>query len=57
MTPQELHTRQQWTLAQKVDHTLGVIDQFISRMDGKVYLSFSGGKDSTVLLHLCEIIK
>jgi 3'-phosphoadenosine 5'-phosphosulfate sulfotransferase (PAPS reductase)/FAD synthetase len=57
MTPQELHTRQQWTLAQKVDDTLGVIDQFISRMDGKVYLSFSGGKDSTVLLHLCEIIK
>lgn len=57
MTSEELHKRQQWTLAQKIDHSLGVIDQFISRMDGKVYLSFSGGKDSTVLLHLCEIIK
>ena len=57
MTTDELHSRQQWTLAQKIDHSLGVIDQFIARMDGKVYLSFSGGKDSTVLLHLCEIIK
>ena len=57
MTFEELHNRQQWTLAQKIDHSLGVIDQFIARMDGKVYLSFSGGKDSTVLLHLCEILK
>lgn len=52
-----LHERQSWTLSQKVDHTLGVIDQFISRMDGKVYLAFSGGKDSTVLMHLCEMLK
>ena len=57
MTVEELHNRQQWTLAQKIDHSLGVIDQFIARMEGKVYLSFSGGKDSTVLLHLCEILK
>ena len=57
MTSKELHSRQQWTLAQKIDHSLGVIDQFIAKMDGKVYLSFSGGKDSTVLLKLCEIIK
>ena len=57
MTAQELYDRQKWTLAQKIDHSLGVIDQFIARMDGKVYLAFSGGKDSTVLLHLCEIIK
>ena len=57
MTSEELHSRQQWTLAQKIDHSLGVIDQFIARMDGKVYLSFSGGKDSTVLLKLCEVIK
>ena len=57
VTQDELHRRQQWTLAQKIDHSLGVIDQFIAKMDGKVYLSFSGGKDSTVLLKLCEIIK
>ena len=41
-----LRERQQWTLAQKIDHSLGVIDQFVSRFDGQVYVSFSGGKDS-----------
>lgn len=57
MTAQELHDRQKWSLEQKIDHSLGVIDQFVSKTDGKVYLAFSGGKDSTVLMHLCEIIK
>ena len=57
MTAKELYERQKWTLAQKIDHSLGTIDQFIAKMDGKVYLAFSGGKDSTVLMHLCEIIK
>lgn len=57
MTAKELHIRQQWTLPQKIDHSLGVIDQFIAKTDGKVYLAFSGGKDSTVLMHLCEILK
>lgn len=57
MNAEELYERQKWTLSQKIDHSLGVIDQFISKMNGKVYLAFSGGKDSTVLMHLCEIIK
>ena len=57
MKAEELYERQKWTLAQKIDHSLGTIDQFIAKMDGKVYLAFSGGKDSTVLMHLCEIIK
>lgn len=57
MTAKELYERQKWTLAQKIDHSLGTIDQFIAKTDGKVYLAFSGGKDSTVLMHLCEIIK
>ena len=48
-----LQERQQWTLDQKIYHSLEVIDNFIARMDGKVYLAFSGGKDSTVLMHLC----
>ena len=52
----ELKKRQEWNLNQKIDHSLGVIDQFISRLEGKVYVSFSGGKDSTVLLDLCRII-
>lgn len=57
MDLKELRERQKWTLAQKIDHSLGVIDQFISRLNGQVYVGFSGGKDSTVLLDLCRIIK
>ena len=57
MDIKELKERQGWSLSQKIDHSLGTIDQFISRLDGKVYVAFSGGKDSTVLLDLCRIIK
>lgn len=57
MDLKELQERQKWTLAQKIDHSLGVIDQFISRLNGQVYVGFSGGKDSTVLLDLCRVIK
>lgn len=53
-----LRERQNWTLQQKIDHSLATIDVFASRMGGpeKVYCSFSGGKDSTVLLHLCRVL-
>jgi 3'-phosphoadenosine 5'-phosphosulfate sulfotransferase (PAPS reductase)/FAD synthetase len=57
MDLKELKERQKWTLNQKIDHSLGVIDQFISRLNGQVYVGFSGGKDSTVLLDLCRVIK
>lgn len=57
MTRTELHIRQQWSLAQKIDHSLGALDQFISHTNGQCYIGFSGGKDSTVLLHLARIIK
>ena len=57
MDLQTLKERQKWTLDQKIYHSLEVIGNFISRMDGKVYLAFSGGKDSTVLMHLCEMVK
>lgn len=57
MDIKELRERQSWTLHQKIDHSLGVIDQFISRLNGNVYVGFSGGKDSTVLLDLCRVIK
>lgn len=57
MTIQELQERHRWSWKQKFDHSLGVIDQFMSRMDNKVFVSFSGGKDSTVLLDLCRIIQ
>ncbi len=58
MTIKELQERQSWTLEQKIDHSLGTIEAFVSRMGGvdKVYVSFSGGKDSTVLLHLARIL-
>ncbi len=52
MTREELNYRMGWSLSQKVDHTLGAIEQFYAHTQGKVYISFSGGKDSTVLLHL-----
>lgn len=56
MTIKELQQRQAWTLPQKIDHSLGVIDQFASHFDGKVYVSFSGGKDSVAMLSLVEMI-
>lgn len=56
MTMQLLRERQGWTLDQKVDHALGTIEAFVNRVGGvnKVYVSFSGGKDSTVLFHLAR---
>jgi 3'-phosphoadenosine 5'-phosphosulfate sulfotransferase (PAPS reductase)/FAD synthetase len=56
MTTEELKERQKWSLEQKIDHSLGVIEQFVNKLGGvdKVYISFSGGKDSTVLLHLAK---
>lgn len=55
MTAQELQERQLWSLDQKIDR-LGVIDQFYQRLNGQVYISFSGGKDSTVLYWLARKI-
>lgn len=52
LTYQELKERQSWTLFQKIDHAVGVIEQYLSQLDGKAYISFSGGKDSTVLLDI-----
>lgn len=56
MDYKELKERQAWTLDQKVDHAMGVIDQFYNRLDGKVYVSTSGGRDSTVLLWIARKI-
>lgn len=53
MTLDELHTRQGWSLEQKIDHAVGTVQVFIERIKPLTpYVSFSGGKDSTVLLDL-----
>lgn len=43
---------QQLPLERKVGFTAARIAEFYKAMDGKVCVSFSGGKDSTVLLYL-----
>jgi 3'-phosphoadenosine 5'-phosphosulfate sulfotransferase (PAPS reductase)/FAD synthetase len=52
MTYEELKYRQSWTLEQKIDHSVGVVSTFFDRLNGKIYVSFSGGKDSTVMLDI-----
>lgn len=54
MTFEELRERQSWSLNKKIDHSLGVIEQFYTQLDGRCYVSFSGGKDSTVLYWLAR---
>ena len=56
MNLQTLRERQQWTLQQKIDHSLGVIEAFNVHFDGQVFVSFSGGKDSCVMLSLVEMV-
>lgn len=41
----------------KVQRSKELILEWYLQYRGKVYVSFSGGKDSTVLLHLCRSIK
>lgn len=59
LTPEEaamkrnfLKQRQSLPLKLKIELSKNRIKQFYEYFDGKVYVSFSGGKDSTVLLHL-----
>ena len=49
-----LQQKQAWTLDQKIFHFFEVVDQYYHRYNGEVYLSFSGGKDSTVLKYLLD---
>jgi 3'-phosphoadenosine 5'-phosphosulfate sulfotransferase (PAPS reductase)/FAD synthetase len=57
MTLEILRERQSWPLEQKIDHTVGAIEAFLAycREHGlNPYVSFSGGLNSTVLLHLAR---
>jgi 3'-phosphoadenosine 5'-phosphosulfate sulfotransferase (PAPS reductase)/FAD synthetase len=48
----QLKQRQSLPLEAKINHSLRVIRDWYEHWDGQVYVSFSGGKDSTVLLNL-----
>jgi 3'-phosphoadenosine 5'-phosphosulfate sulfotransferase (PAPS reductase)/FAD synthetase len=52
MTYEELKYRQSWTLAQKIDHAVGVVSSFSATVNKNIFISFSGGKDSTVMLDI-----
>ena len=43
---------QKWWLDKKINHSPKRIKEFYEAKKGKVYICFSGGKDSSVLLHL-----
>lgn len=43
-------------LSQKIDYSKDIITRFYETMKGKVFIAFSGGKDSIVLLHLVRTI-
>jgi len=47
-----LATLQSYSLAGKIAHSLRKIKEWYEYWQGNVYVAFSGGKDSTVLLHL-----
>src|SRR4030042_6465157 len=56
VTKEELTRRQNLPLSEKIEISQCVIEQWWKHWDEKVYISFSGGKDSTVLLHLVRSI-
>ena len=51
-TGENLKEMQGWDLDRKIDVALARIMEWYVRWDGKCYVSFSGGKDSTVLADL-----
>jgi len=52
----DIKEMQQLNLEQKVNLTKALIEQYHKENNGKVYVSFSGGMDSNVLLHLSRQI-
>ena len=55
-TVEDLKKMQSWTLDKKIQVTKARIIEWYERNSGKVYISLSGGKDSTVLLHIARSI-
>jgi 3'-phosphoadenosine 5'-phosphosulfate sulfotransferase (PAPS reductase)/FAD synthetase len=52
MTYEDLKQRQNWTLEQKIDHAVVVVSSFMDKVNGNLYASVSGGKDSGVMLDI-----
>jgi 3'-phosphoadenosine 5'-phosphosulfate sulfotransferase (PAPS reductase)/FAD synthetase len=52
----ELTTMQNWSLPKKIQSTKERVKEWYEYWEGQVYVSFSGGKDSTVLLNLVRSI-
>lgn len=55
-TTADLKAMQAWSLERKIQVTQTRIIEWYIKNDGQVYVSFSGGKDSTVLLDLARRI-
>lgn len=55
-TNERLKEMQSWDLDRKIATTLTRIAEFANHFNNQVYVSFSGGKDSTVLLDLVRKI-
>lgn len=53
-TKEDLKIMQAWPLERKIQVTQTRIMEWYMKWEGKVYVSFSGGKDSTVLLDLAR---
>ena len=55
-TNEDLKVMQAWSLDRKIMVTQAKIMEWYIRNEGKIYVSFSGGKDSTVLLDITRKI-
>lgn len=51
---EDLEMMQSLSLEEKIQIAATRILEFYNKLDGNVYISFSGGKDSTVLLDICR---
>lgn len=51
-TKKDLETMRAWTLQRKIQVTQTRLFEWWIKFDGRIYISFSGGKDSTVLADL-----
>lgn len=52
VTNDELQNRRKWSLRDKIDFSCERIEEWYNHWEGEIYIAFSGGKDSTVLLDL-----